>query len=346
MGHRRKTVNLKTAWQLTYETARVQTAGRKSWFVMRGRGAAVPGAFKEKNDMSTVSRRHFFQATTAAAAGLGAGMVPMNAVSAQEEKTTAGPPYKLGMVTYNMGKDMDLDGLITFCAAAGLEGVELRTTHAHGVEVTLSAEERQTVRKKFADSPVVLAGLGSAFEFHSRNPREVARNVEGSKEYAQLAADVGAPGIKVRPNGVYEDEPVDQTCERIGKAWREVAAFAADLGVQVRMEVHGKHSSLPANIRKMLDAADHPNALVCWNSNNSDLDETGNLQTGFDLLKHAIAEVHINEIGIGGYPWQALFDNLKAINYSGFCLAEIAYNPEPERFMKYYRTLFDLYTRR
>lgn len=297
--------------------------------------------------MNAVSRRGFIQTTTAAMTGFGAGMVPLGAASAQEEKDTAmGPPYRLGMVTYNMGKDMDLDTLIAFCVATGLEGVELRTTHAHGVEAALTAEERQNVRKTFADSPVVLAGLGSAFEFHSKDPDEVARNIQGSKQYAQLAADVGAPGIKVRPNGVYEDEPVDQTCERIGKAWREVAAFAADLGVQVRMEVHGRNSSLPANIRKMLDAADHPNALVCWNSNKSDLDEAGSLQAGFDLLKHAIAEVHINEIGIDGYPWQALFDNLKAINYSGFCLAEIAYNPEPERFMKYYRTLFDLYTHR
>lgn len=254
--------------------------------------------------------------------------------------------YRLGMVTYNMGKDMALDELLAFCAATGLEGVELRTTHKHGVEVTLSATERAEVRARFKDSTVALAGLGSAFEFHSRDEAENRKNVEGAKAFAQLAADVGAPGIKLRPNGVFADEPIAKTCERIGKAWREVAAFAGDLGVQTRMEVHGKGSSEPRNIRSMVDFADHPNALVCWNSNAADMDESKSIGAAFELLKDRIALVHINEIGVYQYPWQELFDSLTAMNYSGFCLAEIAYNPEPERFMKHYRTLFDLYTGR
>ena len=49
---------------------------------------------------------------------------------------------KLGMVTYNMGKDMDCPALIDLCKKTGLQGVELRTTHAHGVEIELPKEKR------------------------------------------------------------------------------------------------------------------------------------------------------------------------------------------------------------
>lgn len=252
---------------------------------------------------------------------------------------------KLGMVTYNMGKDMDCPKLIEFCKETGLDGVELRTGHTHQVEVELSKERRAEVKAMFAGSGVAIEGLGSAFEFHSKDPGEVKANVEGSKAYARLAADVGAPGIKIRPNGLHDDLPVDQTCEQIGKAWAEVAAFASDLGIETRMEVHGGNgSSKPVNIKKMVDAANHPNALVCWNSNQGEEDGNGSIRANFDLLKDKIALVHITEIGVYNYPWQELFDSLKAIGYEGFCLAEIGFNPEPERFMKFYRTLFDLYT--
>ncbi len=251
---------------------------------------------------------------------------------------------KLGMVTYNMGKDMDCKQLIAFCQETGLEGVELRTGHKHGVEITLSASERAEIKAMFADSPVEIAGLGSAFEYHSTDPDEVKQNIEGSKAYAQLAADVGAPGIKVRPNRLLEDVPEEQTCEQIGKAIREVAAFAGDLGIEVRMEVHGRGTCEPRVSRKIIDYADHPNAKLCWNSNPQDMDDNKSIDWSFELLKDKIALVHITEIGKPIYPWQDLFNKLKGIGYQGYCLAEIAYNPEPERFMTFYRTLFDLYT--
>lgn len=253
---------------------------------------------------------------------------------------------KLGMVTYNMGKDMTVDELIALGEECGIQGVELRTTHKHGVEVELTKAERADIKKRFADSPVEIAGLGSAFDYHSQDPAEVKRNIEGSIEYAQLAADVGAPGIKVRPNGLHVDKgvPAEKTCEQIGLALRQVATFAAGIGVEVRLEVHGRGSSDPKLCRLMMDYADHDNALICWNSNQTDMDENKSIDASFDLLKHKIALAHITDIGVYQYPWQDLFNKLKGIGYKGYCLAEIAYNPEPQRFMKYYRTLFDLYT--
>ncbi len=296
-----------------------------------------------------MNRRRFLRAVgVGAGLALGASAVdslsdqPLSAVQAASKEEGA---MKLGMVTYNMGKDMNCDELIAFCKAVGLAGVELRTTHAHGVEVELSADDRAVVRKKFEDSGVAVAGLGSAFDFHSNVPGEVENNVSGAIAYAQLAADVGAPGIKVRPNGIPRGEDPEITFERIGKAWGKVAAAAADMGVEVRMEVHGaaETRSLP-NMAKMLAHADHPNALVCWNSNQGEEDENGSIKANFDLVKHAIGEVHITDIGVYQYPWQELFSLLKENAYSGYCLAEIQYNPESERFMRYYKTLFDLYT--
>lgn len=246
---------------------------------------------------------------------------------------------KLGLVTYNLAKDWDIPTIIERCSDAGFEGVELRTTHAHGVEPCLSKTEREKVRKQFRDSPVSLAGLGTAFEFHSQDPLEVRRNIEGAKEFVRLAHDVGAPGVKVRPNGFCPYVPRWQTIDQIGAALRECGSFALDFGVQIRLEVHGKETCHPENIRKMMDSADQDNVFVCWNSNPGEAVD-GSVRAGFELLKNRISLVHITDL-YSEYPWRELFVLLRGIGYSGYCLAEITESGDPLRVMRYYRALFE-----
>lgn len=251
---------------------------------------------------------------------------------------------KLGMVTYRMGETMTLPELLTFCQATGLEGVELRSTHAHGVELTMSAEERANVKALFADSPVTLAQYGTACEYQSPDPAELKKHIDDSLAFCQLAADIGAPGIKVRPNRLYDDVPVEKTVEQIGKALAEVGTYGEGLGVEIRVECHGRGTSDPKIMRQIMDVADHKNVVINWNSNAVDMDENGSIDWSFDLLKHKIRYCHIIDIGMYTYPWQDFFNKLKGIGFDGWCMAEIQPNEDPERFMKYYKTLFDLYT--
>ena len=249
---------------------------------------------------------------------------------------------KLGLVTYNLAKDWDIDTIIANCTEAGFEGVELRTTHAHGVEVELSAADRSEVRKKFEDSPVTLASLGSAFEYHSTDATELRKHIEGTKRYAELARDVGAAGIKVRPNGLQTDAGIsaDTTLEQIGVSLRECATATADLGIRLRLEVHGRETCRLPNIRKILDYAETDDLFLCWNSNQIDL-EDGGLEANFALVSNHIDFVHMRDLFLVGYPWRRIFGLLSSISYDGFCCAEIPESSDPIRVMRYYRALFD-----
>ena len=246
---------------------------------------------------------------------------------------------KLGLVTYNMAKEWDIPTIIERCEATGFQGVELRTTHAHNVETNLSAAERRDVRKQFEESAIELAGLGSAFEFHSPDNDEVQQNIEGTKVYSQLAADVGAPGVKVRPNGLPDGIPEETTLEQIGNSLRECGEFAKNLGVQIRLEVHGRQTSHLPHVRTIMEIADHDNVSVCWNSNPGEV-EDGSVKSNLDLVKDWLGLVHMNELHRQEYPWRELFSLLKKSKYDGYCLAEIPGSSDPERVMNYYRALW------
>src|SRR5688572_1885407 len=77
---------------------------------------------------------------------------------------------KVGTVTYNIAKDWDIATIIKNLTEVGMDGVELRTTHKHGVEIALSPAERADVRKRFEDSPVKIGGLGTTCEYHAADP--------------------------------------------------------------------------------------------------------------------------------------------------------------------------------
>ena len=283
--------------------------------------------------MST--RRDFLKGGIAAAAvGAFAGE------STAAPRPAGEPRMKLGLVTYNMAKDWDIPTIIRKCRATGFEGVELRTTHAHGVEPSIGADRRREVRAMFQDSGLTLWGLGTVCEFHSPDQSVVRQNVETCKSFVLLAKDVGAKGVKVRPNALPQDVPVEKTLEQIGKALSECGRFAADYGVEIWLEVHGSGTSHPPNIRKIMDYCEHPQVGVCWNSNLTDLKD-GSVKEYFELLRKDIRSCHINELCDRRYPWRELFSLLRQAGYNRFTLAEIPGSPDDERLMRYYRALWE-----
>jgi sugar phosphate isomerase/epimerase len=248
---------------------------------------------------------------------------------------------KLGLVTYNLAKDWDLPTIIEKCRGAGFAGVELRTTHAHGVEPSIDLTRRQEVRHLFQDSGITLWGLGSTCEFHALDEAVVRENIDTCKAFVLLARDVGARGVKVRPNGLHEERgvPVQKTLEQIGRALRECGQFAADHGVEIWLEVHGRGTSHPPHVRTIMEAADHPAVGACWNSNGTDIKD-GSVREYFHLLQPWLRSAHINELCDPKYPWRELFTLMREAKYDRFTLAEVAGSPDADRLMRYYSALW------
>jgi len=250
---------------------------------------------------------------------------------------------KLGTVTYNIAKDWDVPTIIKNLSEVGMDGVELRTTHKHGVEISLPPAARAEVRKRFEDSPVRIGGLGTTCEYHAPDAATVRKNVEETKAWVALAKDLGCPSVKVRPNGLPKEVPEEKTLEQIGKALAECGAFADDNGVKIQLEVHGEATSRVPRIRKILDyGGNHPGVRVCWNSNQTDLLD-GGFAANFKLLRDQIGQVHMRDLFLEEYPFRQLLAALTEMKFQGYCFAEIPESNDPVRVLKYFRGVFRAY---
>ncbi|HET6575457.1 MAG TPA: TIM barrel protein [Fimbriiglobus sp.] len=284
--------------------------------------------------MSHLSRRSFLAAAGAAVAAPWVRSAPAPAPGE--------PKFRLGLVTYNVAKDWDLPTILRICKQDGIAAVECRTTHKHGVEPTLSAARRRDVKKQFADSGVTFLSCGSVCEFQSADPAVVRKNVEDCKRFVGLVRDLGGKGVKVRPNGVAKGHTPEQACDQIGKALIDCGKAAADAGIEIWVEVHGRVTALPKNMRRIMDACGHPAVGACWNSNPTDLVD-GSLADGFELLAKHIKSCHINDL-TSKYPYRDLFARLKGIGYDRYTLCEYGKSFDPkagEKFLADYKARWE-----
>src|SRR6476469_1248460 len=273
-------------------------------------------------------------------------VVPALAIRQTPAQPAAKPaPHglKLGTVTYNIAKDWDVPTIIKNLTEAGFDAVELRKTHKHGVEITLTPPQRAEVRKQFEASPIKIGGLGTTCEFHAADPAIVRKNIDETKEWVKLAQDLGSPSVKVRPNGLPKNVPEEKTLEQIGKSLAECGAFAQDHGVKIQLEVHGEETQRVPRIRKIFDfGGNHPAVRACWNSNQTDLLD-GGFDANFKLLRNQIGQVHMRDLSLEEYPWKQLVSTLAAMKFGGYCFAEIPESTDALRVLQYFKTLFRAY---
>jgi hypothetical protein len=244
----------------------------------------------------------------------------------------------LGAVTYQVLQNMDLETAIRMLEATGFDAIELRTTHKHGVEPSLTAAERERVKSRFEHSKVRLLSYGTTCEFQSADPAERRKQIDLAKQYVELAHDTGAWGVKVRPNGLAKGVPRETTIQNIAAGLKEVGEHGYVHGVEIWLEVHGAETQVPAAASEIMRATNHKNVGLCWNSNPTDV-VNGSVKASFELLRPWLMSCHINEL-TSGYPYKELFTLMRNSKYDRWTLCECAESKEPERFLKYYRALW------
>ncbi|TJZ55909.1 sugar phosphate isomerase/epimerase [Streptomyces piniterrae] len=157
---------------------------------------------------------------------------------------------------------MPVADVLRLATGAGYQGVELRAHPEEPVHPLIGLRERTAVRGQFADAGVeilavagyarVAAGLDAAGEEELR---------QELTELVFLAADLGAPFVRVFPGG--EDRPAAEAEADAARRLAAVAPLAADRGVRVLLETHDSHRTGAAAAR-ILGLVGHHSIGALW----------------------------------------------------------------------------------
>ncbi|WP_406194626.1 sugar phosphate isomerase/epimerase [Kitasatospora sp. NBC_01560] len=176
----------------------------------------------------------------------------------------------------------------------GWQGLELRCADGETVHPAMAAGERRAAVRTLRAArvrPIALASyLGVAA------PGADGPLVAGLRGALRLAADLGAPAVRVFPHG--GDGPAAEADARAVRRLHAVAADAARLGVRVLVETHDSHRA-GRRLADLLDRVDHPAVGALWDLMHTHLAGETPAQTSAALATH-LGHVQVKDIAGAG----------------------------------------------
>ncbi|MBG0739670.1 sugar phosphate isomerase/epimerase [Paeniglutamicibacter antarcticus] len=156
--------------------------------------------------------------------------------------------------------DASVTQLVRWARRFGAEGLEIRVDDGGIAPLGLSAAGRVVLRQALEDAGVGVLALASYVNICASEPDQEV--LAGLRANVQLAADLGAAGIRVFPGaGVDPLATTDMSVFDAAGARRLSAVLgdARDLGVRLLLETHDSHPR-GADVARLLSLVEDPGA--------------------------------------------------------------------------------------
>jgi sugar phosphate isomerase/epimerase len=135
--------------------------------------------------------------------------------------------------------DAALDEIVAVLTAGGCTGVELRAGEKQAVHTGLTRTERTEVRRRLAEARLRPLAVASYVKICA--PGDDQAIVDELVAHVDLAADLGAVGVRIFPGGSQPADGGDD--DERGRRRLELAVGPAERrGVRVLVETHDSHS--------------------------------------------------------------------------------------------------------
>ncbi|WP_116998164.1 sugar phosphate isomerase/epimerase family protein [Desertimonas flava] len=197
---------------------------------------------------------------------------------------------RLGFSTLGCSGD-PLASVVRLAVSSGWTAVELRAGPDEPVHVGLSMPQRDQVRRTLADAgvgPIAVASYIRVADPDADTDAVVAELVA----HARLAADVGAPYVRVFPGG--DSERPAESDEAAVACLGAAARALADVPVSLALETHDSHRR-GTDVARVLDRVDHPSVRAIWDALHPWLAGEPPAETA-TALRERIAYVQIKDV--------------------------------------------------
>jgi sugar phosphate isomerase/epimerase len=240
--------------------------------------------------------------------------------------------------------DWTMPQIIATAASENYDGIELRFVQGEDSLWKLSVFSGRglaATKRALGDRALTISCLDTSCRFHSPDATERRRWITEGKRMADLAAELGAPGIRVFGDTIQPGADRASTQNWIAESIRELAESTAARGVEVWIENHGDFAAADETAAILLQAAS-PNGGVVWDPANSFAATQEQPAHGAARLGVAIRHVHIKDLrrdqdgwkyvplGEGLFPLLELKAILEDLQYERFLSLEWEKKWHPE----------------
>jgi len=258
--------------------------------------------------------------------------------------------------------DWNLPQIIEIAADAGYDGIELRFIEGQDSLWKLAVFSRKQVaetRRALSDHGLRISCVDTSCRFHSPHASEREAAIIEAERMSDIAAELGAPGMRVFGDTIQPSADRDSTRNWIAGSIRELADRTTQKGVQVWLETHGDFVAAAETVAILNECGS--SVGVVWDPVNSLIGMGESPSQGAKLLGSAVRHVHVKDFrhckgsvqyvltGEGSFPWDDLRQALKHLRYDGFLSFEWEkkWHPELEdaaiavpHFAKWFRKAF------
>jgi sugar phosphate isomerase/epimerase len=217
--------------------------------------------------------------------------------------------------------------VVTQAAALGFDGIEWRGGPDGHVSPALPPPERAALRRLTSDHGLLALAVSAYTSFVTDNAAERQANVDDLRRHVDLAADLGAPYVRLFLGELTPGQTLAGVYDRVSACLAQARPHAEAAGVGLAIEPHDDFFR-PHTVVPVLERLPQPSVGIVWDIANT-YAVGDDPATGYKLLGSRLFYVHVKDmvgqwpdrqlrlVGDGEVPLPAAFHLLLAGGYTG-----------------------------